>query len=439
MNSSRQSVGWSRMLDFAMVGDGFERFEVDRTAVGSDGGPQSRQSEQVVGRRGYFTLQLDLPSTDEPRSSQSADRLAPAEDILDPLANSLTDRVALGSGSPPRATTGLSRPVIANDRSVSNRRVWYNAKAFHRVEELPVFVSRVRAQSPRPQTLTLACPIEHRSGLDAFGRPVGFVDVHIQTQGVSILHQQMQAVAEQGRFAVALTQQACLGIDETAVRGIGTFLATEVDRGIALVVIITPVTDLGISCIHRPQTLHRGERLDQTAIDAEVIAADQPVEDRLLHHPIKEVAHEAVVGEALTVHAEDFGRPDDVRGIHVQEPAEQQVVPDLLAELDFAADAVEGLQQQGLDQPLGRDAGPARLAVRGAEPPGHLLQNPVGPRLDRPQRMTRRDPIVNVEDMVNFTLRLDSTAHRSSSMTRFDALYGRIQSPVRTKSFLAAC
>ena len=53
------------------------------------------------------------------------------------------------------------------------------------------------------------------------------------------------------------------------------------------------------------------------------------------------------------------GVEDVVARLQVEEPAEQEVGVDPLAQLAFAPDRVQGHQQEGLEQPLGRDARPA--------------------------------------------------------------------------------
>src|SRR6266704_6283624 len=61
----------------------------------SRAGLHSRHAQQVVRGPNHIGRKLGLHDSDEAALSQSADRLHPAEDLLDALALSLADRVAL--------------------------------------------------------------------------------------------------------------------------------------------------------------------------------------------------------------------------------------------------------------------------------------------------------------------------------------------------------
>jgi hypothetical protein len=52
---------------------------------------ESRHADEVVGGRHQVRGQLRQSQAEEACSSEAADGLHPAEDLLDPLANSLTD------------------------------------------------------------------------------------------------------------------------------------------------------------------------------------------------------------------------------------------------------------------------------------------------------------------------------------------------------------
>jgi hypothetical protein len=82
------------------------------------------------------------------------------------------------------------------------------------------------------------------------------------------------------------------------------------------------------------------------------------------------------------------------RRIHRQadEPAEQQVVIELLHQLAFRAHRVESLEQQGPQQLLGRDRRPAEIGIELVEGRRQHRQRLVDDRPDRPQRVVRRHP-----------------------------------------------
>ena len=171
-----------------------------------------------------------------------------------------------------------------------------------------------------------------------------------------------------------------------------------------------------------------------------MILADQSFENGFLDDAVKEVADEPVFVETLAIHAEYLRRPDRIRRTHVQEPAVQEVVFDLLAKLNLAADRVKRLQQERLDQPLRRDALATGLAVGTAESARHAGQHIVRPGLDRPKRMVRRNQRFEIKRMKDFTLAIDSSTHRMASMTGFDAIV-RIKPScdIPKLSSLAAC
>ena len=78
---------------------------------------------------------------------------------------------------------------------------------------------------------------------------------------------------------------------------------------------------------------------------------------------------------------------------HVQEPAERQVVCEFHAEGALAAHRVQGNQQRGCRQPLGRYRGPAHLGVHAVERRRQTRQGRVGHRLDPSQGMVLQHPL----------------------------------------------
>ncbi|AFY29046.1 hypothetical protein Cyagr_1914 [Cyanobium gracile PCC 6307] len=74
--------------------------------------------------------------------------------------------------------------------------------------------------------------------------------------------------------------------------------------------------------------------------------------------------------------------PDEVVGIEASKPADQQVVVQLFHHHPLRADAIDRLQQQGQQQLLRRDRGPAALGVEpaegGLEPIQGLIRQPPG-------------------------------------------------------------
>jgi len=84
------------------------RYLLDRSsALRSDRRRQSCQSRQAVRRGRHIRLLLGLPSTDESSPRQTSYVLAPANDLLNPLADALTDGIAARLLPTPGAFAGL--------------------------------------------------------------------------------------------------------------------------------------------------------------------------------------------------------------------------------------------------------------------------------------------------------------------------------------------
>jgi hypothetical protein len=91
------------------------------------------------------------------------------------------------------------------------------------------------------------------------------------------------------------------------------------------------------------------------------------------------------------------------------------------------------LQQDGLDQPLRRDAGPADGAVRLVEVAAHLGEHLIGPPLDLAERVRLPHRLLQLEGHEDRVLPIHSSAHRHASLLRpFSTRLGR-------RGSLAAC
>ena len=125
--------------------------------------------------------------------------------------------------------------------------------------------------------------------------------------------------------------------------------------------------------------------------------AAEILRDRFGDDGVEERFGEAVRFQSLAVLGEGGGVERVFAGLHVEEPAEQEVEVDLFAELAFAADGIEGHEQQGFEQPFGRHAGPAGRAVGGFELGMERLEDAVGAPFDVAERMVGRDAILDFE------------------------------------------
>src|SRR5881409_2247849 len=95
----------------------------------------------------------------------------------------------------------------------------------------------------------------------------------------------------------------------------------------------------------------------------------------------------------------------------IEEEAEQEVVVQLLAELALAAHAVEGNQQQRLEQALWRDGWPTPLRIDRVEGRRQARELRIGKRLDAPNRMVLRHAVLGIDNAEHRSLPLDFSPH----------------------------
>ena len=123
--------------------------------------------------------------------------------------------------------------------------------------------------------------------------------------------------------------------------------------------------------------------------------------------------------------------------VHVQEPAEQQVVVELLAEQPLRAHRVQRDQQRRLEQPLGRDRGAADRCVHRIELSAHRREHRVGLGLHAAQRMIGRDALLDREVAEQTTLGIDVTTHPFPPSN--DALTMTMNQEHCSRSFSTGC
>jgi hypothetical protein len=123
--------------------------------------------------------------------------------------------------------------------------------------------------------------------------------------------------------------------------------------------------------------------------------------------------------------------------VHVQEPFEEQVVLELLAELPLAANRVQGDQQATLEQVLGRDAGPAVGRVHGVEDRRQFRQGPVDDHLDPSQRVIEGAQLLRGQGGEHRDLLSGAAAHSRSPAGTLP--YKTLTSLFNPASFSAPC
>ena len=130
--------------------------------------------------------------------------------------------------------------------------------------------------------------------------------------------------------------------------------------------------------------------LDQRAIDGEVLAAHEALSPGALDDRAEEVRRDLVLEQALAVEREDRPVEDLLGHVHVEKPAVEQVVAELLAEHPLAPDTVERHQHARLQEPLGRDRGPSGRAEHAVE------RNSVFAPTERRERSERRENAISL-------------------------------------------
>lgn len=101
-----------------------------------------------------------------------------------------------------------------------------------------------------------------------------------------------------------------------------------------------------------PETFARSPRIDQCAIDAEIILRQQFMFACNRQYRVKQFWQHRIVEQAIPVLAEGRVGPDRIINFQTDKPAIQHVVVNLFHQLPRAADGVENLQQGGANQPL---------------------------------------------------------------------------------------
>src|SRR5438309_1629617 len=108
---------------------------------------------------------------------------------------------------------------------------------------------------------------------------------------------------------------------------------------------------------------------------------------RLGEQGLEEESADVVLQESVAVLGEGALVESGVLDVEVQEPLEEEIVLEPLAELALAANRIEGHQEAGLEQVLGRDRGPALLGIHLVEDRAQLRERRLYKRLHAPNRV----------------------------------------------------
>ena len=188
----------------------------------------------------------------------------------------------------------------------------------------------------------------------------------------------------------ALAVEPGVGIGGRGVRVVAPSLAVEVALGVAPAARRRLVATFGLGL----EALHARKRFDQGAIDREMLVREQRPNLGLAQHRLEELRRDLARKEPVAVLGEHRHVPDRRVDRQANEPAEQQVVVELLHQLALRAHRIEGLEQQRPQQLLRRDRRPAEVRVQLVEGRRHHGQRLVDDRPDRPQRVVRWHPLL---------------------------------------------
>src|SRR6516164_8020344 len=269
---------------------------------------QTTQPQQIVGGTDEVGMQLHSGNAAKACAPQATPALHPAEDLLDPLALSLTDPVALmsrGASIQPRSVTSLDLRYVRTD-----------ATAAQKLHEGLAVIALVRTQTGGLEALaSLTLEQLCRGGRLAFqGR--AHADVHAQS--VAVLHERVSAKAQLGFFALTFARRLSLRITRRGMRVVGAWATAKIHPTTTIRGRRRPVFGL--------EALLSGPCLDQRPIHRQMIRAQQPLSPCDLHDGIEEALCQILVHQALAQAREVGLVQPRILKTHIQEPAKQNVV-----------------------------------------------------------------------------------------------------------------
>src|SRR5580658_1556844 len=338
-----------------------------------------RHPNEAVAAQGERRHETCIAVATHPHLAQCAPVLTPAEDLLDALAKSLTGEVArMARGARIDRSTPAASEMLGHMRGDAQA-----ATVRDEVAGVIALVPSYRATHSR----TLA--LEHRERRGALGKTACLGDLDIDGKTVSMLHQDMRHVAQFCRLALALLEQLRLRLVWGNMGLVRAPLAVKVHvrvpaRGRGVILPVAPAHALD----GRP-------RLDQRSIDAEVFRGEQSLAPGASSDAPQELPCYSRLDQPVAVLGEGRVIPDPIIHREADEPAEQQVVVELLTQQPLRADRVKHLQHQRAHQALRSHRLTAPFRVHAIKVPAHCSQGLVEKCSDPSQRMLRRHSLLD--------------------------------------------
>ncbi len=248
----------------------------------------SSKSHQVARGQGQLELLVDAPQAAKHGLPYPADRLAPAEVLLDPLAHDLAQaitRMPCGTAIDGAATVPR---VVAGDvgRDIPL------ATGCYEVDCVVGFVGANAAPTRRGRHC-----LEHRHRGAALAESVRMGDHGADHQAIAVLHQRMALVAQRCRRIVALAEETGVRIGGARVGVVAAWPALPVGLGIAP----TAARPLVVRPILGPEALLARPRLDQRAIDREMLLRQQTLPIGQSQHLGEETFHHLVLQQPVAI------------------------------------------------------------------------------------------------------------------------------------------
>src|SRR5680860_1065585 len=330
---------------------------------------QVLQSHQVEAGAGEGEDRAHLLLSPMPELAQTPGHLHPTEGLFHDLAPALTHGVALPAGG--ALVDGVVLFLLGH--------MGGDTKAPGFLDEILGVVALVRPYG-QPTFAPTAFSGEERKSRLFFGRAGGLGEGAVDDEAVPVLHHDMSGVGKPGFLAPALAGETGLGIGPGGVGRVRTGLPAEVDLGVSAWAPGGGVTAvLVISLVFGSEALQGGGRLLEGAVHAEVLPGEELLRLCLSRDLLKEDIGHVGGQDTVPVLGEARGVPGSLRELQAHEPAEEQVVFQVFAELALRGDAVQGLQDQGTQETLRRDGDPPFPSLsrhRGSRTEG---SSPAGP------------------------------------------------------------
>src|SRR3954447_21233229 len=207
---------------------------------------QARQAHQVVGHSRKAERQTDPLPASEAGSAQAGNRLAPAKDLLDPLADLLAQSIA-----------GVPGDAAINGGAAPGGLLRHVRGHVHRPKLVDEVLCIKGLAGPERDPVRSTGPgLDHGKPGDALGMAVGLGDAGVHDQAVAVFHERVAHEAELSFHPVALAIEPRVRISRAGMGLVRALLAAEVDLGIAP---LWRLGRIGTSAILGLEALHRGQ------------------------------------------------------------------------------------------------------------------------------------------------------------------------------------